>query len=247
MSILNKTIIMISISFLLIAIGFQNIDYDYNEVEYESINIKNIASVRVSEKKSELDTSLLLANINSSINSKKEKEEEFVAVELENINKEVKVIKNWRLPTEMGTITQYPNYYHTAYDITSPRGYNEAIYPVYDGVISSIYYDYAGALIVTILHDEEGKKYTSQYVHLSRVNNIHVGDSVTTNDIIGYMGASGVASGVHLHLTVVDCALYSDGNCPDLNSFFNYSRRRLNEKYYGLGYHVKMPYSWSSR
>ena len=239
---------MISVAFLLIAIGFQNMKYDYSDIEYESINIKNMASVKVSEKVQEFDTSMLLASINSSIKSdKKEKEKEFVAVELENINKEVKVIKNWRLPTEMGTIVQYPSYYHTAYDIISPRGYGEAIYPVYDGVISSIYYDYAGALIVTILHDENGKKYTSQYVHLSRTNNINVGQNVTTNDVIGYMGATGIASGVHLHLTVIDCALYSDGNCPDLNGFFNYSRRRLSEGYYGLGYHVNMPNSWSSR
>ncbi len=237
---------MISVAFLLIATGFQNMKYDYSDIEYESINIKNMASVKVSKKSKDLDTSLLLASINSSIKSDK-KEKEFVVVELENINKEVKVIKNWRLPTEIGTITQYPSYYHTAYDIISPRGYNEAIYPVYDGVISSIYYDYAGALIVTILHDEDGRKYTSQYVHLSRINNIHVGDNVTTNDVIGYMGASGIASGVHLHLTLIDCALYSDGNCPSLNGFFNYSRRRLSEGYNGLGYHINMPNSWNSR
>ena len=245
MSILKRTIIMISISFLLIALGLQNMKFDYNKFEYESINTKNMASVKVSKKSDELDTSVLLANINSSI--KENKDIEFEAVELENIYKEKKIIKYWRLPTEMGTIVQYPSYYHTAYDITSPRGYNEAIYPVYDGVISSIYYDYAGALIVTILHDEDGKKYTSQYVHLSRTNNISIGQNVTTNDIIGYMGRSGIASGVHLHITVIDCALYSDGNCPDLNGFFNYSRRRLNEGYNGLGYHINMPNSWNSR
>jgi murein DD-endopeptidase MepM/ murein hydrolase activator NlpD len=238
---------MTSIALLLIAIGIMNMDfYSNEEFKFESINTKNMAKVAISNKSDELDPTLFLTNISSSIkDTKKEKIEE---VELENINKVEVIKKNWRLPTEIGQITQYPNYYHTAYDIISPRGYSEAIYPVYDGVVSSIYYDYAGALIVTILHDVEGTKYTSQYVHLSRFQDgLHVGQNVTTNDVIGYMGASGIASGVHLHLTVVDCNLYGDGNCGDLNSFYNYARRRLNEGYYGLGVQLYVPDSWNSR
>lgn len=242
----KKIIFMIIFSFILIFIGIMNIDvYSSSEIKYETFNTKNIASVKVSNKKDEIDTSLLLTSISSSIKKNDEKVEE---VELENINKEVVVKKYWRLPTEMGTVTQYPSYYHTAYDIMSPRGYGEAIYPVYDGVVSSIYYDYAGALIVTILHDVEGVKYTSQYVHLSRFQDgLHVGQEVTTDDIIGYMGASGIASGVHLHITVVDCSLYGDGNCYDINSFYNYARRRLNEGYVGLGNHIILPVSWNNR
>ena len=155
----------------------------------------------------------------------------------------------WKLPTEMGTITQYPSYYHIAYDITSPRTYNEPIYSIARGKISSIYTDRDGALIVTVMHTFNDVNITSQYVHLSRYADIYVGKEVTENDILGYMGSTGNSTGPHLHLAVADCGLYSpgDNSCYDLNSFFNFQRKRFNEGMYGFGYYKEIPYSWNSR
>lgn len=248
---IKKVAIIISLILLVLTINIETMNvfskenYDF---EFEYINTKNIAKASVGKKK-EIDTSSLLTNIGQSVKKKvsKEKVEE---VEIPNLNKEEVKEKPlvWRLPTETGMITQYPNYYHMAYDITSYRGYGEVVYPIADGTISSIYYDNAGALIVTILHEEKGKKYTSQYVHFSRfADGIYVGQPIDTNTAIGFMGASGIATGVHLHITVLDCALYQDGNCYDLNAFYNYARQRINEGYVGLGMHVNIPYSWNSR
>ena len=156
----------------------------------------------------------------------------------------------WYLPTEVGRITQYPHYGHAAYDITSPRGTNELIFPVANGTITDIYRDPAGALVVTIFHYIDGKGYTSQYAHLSSFSpNIYIGKHVTVNDYLGRMGSTGYSTGVHLHLALVDCALYNpdDPNCRDLNSFFRYANLRVNQGYYGLGYHIFMPASWNSR
>ena len=150
----------------------------------------------------------------------------------------------------MGTISQNPHYGHVALDITSPRGSNELIFPVANGTISSIYRDGAGALIVTVLHNVNGKKYTSQYVHLSSyANGLYVGKPVTINDCLGKMGSTGYSTGVHLHLAVVDCALFdpNDPNCSDLNGFFRYGRYRLGQGYIGLGTMMNVPGSWSSR
>ena len=212
---------------------------------YESINIKNISAVNVSEKLQGVSTSL------SFLYRKDEVSYHFkgVAREQEKVTENVST-PTWHLPTEMGIISQNPHYRHMALDITSPRGSKEVIYPVYDGVISGIYTDMYGALIVTILHNINGQKYTSQYVHLSRYKEgLYVGKPVSYLDPIGWMGTTGYSTGVHLHLAVLDCALFdaNDANCKDLNGFFSYGKRRINEGYLGLGSHIIVPGSWNQR
>lgn len=140
----------------------------------------------------------------------------------------------WYLPCELGTITSNITYSHYAIDITSPRGTREAIYPIANGVISSIYNDTAGAKIITVNHTVDGKNYTSQYVHLSSyAPNLYIGKEVTVNDYLGYMGRTGIATGVHLHLAVLDCSIFNDENCKDLNSFFRYGKARLSQGFHG--------------
>ena len=76
---------------------------------------------------------------------------------------------------------------------------------------------------------------------------IYTGKYVTTNDVIGQMGRTGIATGVHLHITVVDnCALFdqNDANCKDLNSFFRYAKIRYNQGFSGLGSLIEVPNSW---
>jgi hypothetical protein len=126
----------------------------------------------------------------------------------------------------------------------------ETIHPVANGVISGIYTDSAGALIVTVLHNIDGQKYTSQYVHLSSyASGLYIGKEVTINDSLGQMGTTGNSTGVHLHITVLDCALFdsSDTNCSDLNGFFRYAKSRYSQNFYGLGNLVYVPGSWTSR
>ena len=111
-----------------------------------------------------------------------EKPEEKVEIPTEPI-----VVENpWHLPTETGIVSQYPHYGHAAYDITSPNGQNEIIFPIANGTISSIYRDNYGALIVTVRHEVDGRVYTSLYAHLSRyASDLYVGKPVTINDALG--------------------------------------------------------------
>ena len=261
----GKCIITIAIGILMIAIGLQTVHaFENNEydLEYEYVNTKDIAMVDVSKKEEIVDnslTSLLITNLNIT-----NQDDNIVEVSLDNLEVEetkmptinsIEVAKEtpkviWRLPTEMGNISQYPHYGHAAYDITSPRGSNEPIFPVANGTITNIYRDPAGALVVTILHDIDGKRYTSQYAHLSSfAKDIYIGKPVTVNDSIGRMGTTGYSTGVHLHLALVDCALYdpNDNNCRDLNGFFRYANTRVSQGYYGLGWHMYVPQSWNSR
>lgn len=248
MSIRRDRFVMIIAIFLFLFALEARIYYYYSSLDintsYESINIKNISAVDVSEKLQGVSTSL------SFLYRKDDVSYHFKEITNEKEEKTVLPSPTWHLPTEMGIISQNPHYGHMALDITSPRGSGEVIYPVYDGVISGIYTDMYGALIVTILHDINGQKYTSQYVHLSRYKEgLYVGKPVSYLDPIGWMGTTGYSTGIHLHLAVLDCALFdaNDSNCQDLNGFFKYGKKRINDGYLGLGSHIVVPGSWNQR
>lgn len=231
----------------------------YNDISFEYINTKDMATAKIADKSDTSKVSIIDSVFTGSTNSEVEEiklpnssgfqEVSFSGVR--NITPEPVAPKRvWYLPTEMGTVTQNPHYGHVALDITSPRGTNELIFPVANGTISSIYRDGAGALIVTVLHNIDGKKYTSQYVHLSSyANGLYVGKPVTINDCLGRMGSTGYSTGVHLHVTLLDCALYdpNDGNCRDLNGFFRYADRRWSQGYFGLWAVMQVPGSWNQR
>ncbi len=165
----------------------------------------------------------------------------------------------FRRPTVTGYVTQEmyykPSYSHRAVDIGSKNGRKEKIYPIADGVITSIYRDSYGALCVTIEHYNinDRKYYTSLYVHMSSyAPGIYVGQKITSNQYIGYMGDTGYAFGVHLHMEVFPCRLYnsSDKNCYRWSAYDSYAKNLMKN-----GYNVrnlitfpKGTYnSWSSR
>ena len=237
----NKGLIMISITFLVLGICFyldsNKESIDTYALNYEYVNTKDMAPVKVSTKN------------NYNALEKQDITETTLPAREDSKATDTRPTRVWYLPTETGRISQYPKYGHNAYDITSPRGSNEIIFPVANGKISGIYRDPNGALVVTVYHNINGKSYTSQYAHLSRYANIHVGQNVTINDALGYMGTTGYSTGIHLHLAVLDCHLFnpSDNNCRDLNSWFRYSNTRIRQNYYGLGVEMYVPNEWNSR
>lgn len=256
----EKTIVIISCFILLVSIIIQCRELFKNnsnyEIKYEYVNIKDMAQPKVATKNDNstiLDT--LFAKTSNQItdtifnDAPVFQEVSFPALKNTEatMNKPKKV---WYLPTQTGYITQNPHYGHVALDIGSSRGSSENIFPVANGIISGIYTDGAGAKIVTVLHNINGKKYTSQYVHLSTyASGLYVGKAVTINDSLGLMGTTGNSTGVHLHLAVLDCALFDpkDSNCSDLNGFFRYANTRLGQGYIGLGAMLYVPGSWTSR
>ena len=242
--------ITISIVLLAIAVGLRTVDayskeQDY-DIQYEYINVKDMAQVQVANK---IDNGSIIENLMNGTNQIGTIEE--VAFPSLFPNAEVNTPRAiWRLPTEIGRVTQSPHFGHAALDISSPRGSGEFIFPVANGVISGIYTDPAGALVITILHNIDGKKYTSQYAHFSSyASGLYIGKEVTVNDCLGRMGSTGYSTGVHLHLAVVDCALFdpNDYYCKDLNGFFRYANTRVTQGYLGLGSHIIVPGEWNSR
>lgn len=71
------------------------------------------------------------------------------------------------------------------------------VYAVADGVVASAARDAGYGNVVTIRHHSG---YSSRYAHLSRYGpGVRSGKRVKQNDVIGYVGATGLATGPHLH------------------------------------------------
>ena len=72
---------------------------------------------------------------------------------------------------------------------------------------------------------------------------------MTINDSLGRMGTTGYSTGVHLHIVVLDCGLFQQGDiyCSDLNGFFRFGKQRFSQGFYGLGTLKYVPGSWNSR
>lgn len=245
--IIKASMIILVIAVVLFLTKETELDSKSFSLSYKSINIKNISTVEIAEKMGYQD-----ANVYTETNkTTTEVVETPQTQEPEKVSNPVVVHQpTWRLPVERGTITSWPRYNHVALDITSPRGVYETIYPVADGVISGIYTDGYGGKVLTIHHVINGINYTSQYVHFSSyAPNLYVGKPVTVNDSIGQMGATGWATGIHLHVTVLDCSLFesTDGSCSDTGKFLRYANKRYGEGFYGLSSLMQVPYSWYSR
>ena len=245
--IIKASMIILAIAIVLFLTKETELDSKSFSLSYKSINIKNISTVEKAEKKGYQD-----ANVYTETNkTKTEVVETPQTQEPEKVSNPVVIQQpTWRLPVERGTISSWPRYNHVALDITSPRGVYETIYPVADGVISGIYTDGYGGKVLTIHHVINGINYTSQYVHFSSyAPNLYVGKPVTINDSIGQMGATGCATGIHLHVTVLDCSLFesTDGSCSDTGKFLRYANKRYAEGFYGLSSLMQVPYSWYSR
>ena len=255
--------IMKKISICLLLISFTLVYYKNNiahqeyQLQYELINTKDMAPAEVSEKKQTKNSNKtnsifqIYKQMKSGTYQQKETPIPISMPAKQNTVAALETPKRiWYLPTEMGTITSYPTASHFALDITSPRGSSEPIYPIANGTISSIYKDSAGANIVTVTHNINGQIYTSQYVHLSSyAPNLYVGKPVTINDYLGFMGQTGIATGVHLHIALLDCNIFDihDANCTTLNGFFRYGRTRYYQGFMGLQSVINVPTSWTSR
>lgn len=147
----------------------------------------------------------------------------------------------FRRPTKTGYITQEAYFkstsnYHRAVDIGSKNGKKEKIYPIADGTIISVYEDKWHALCVQMLHYNvnDGKYYTSLYVHLSSyAPGLKKGMKITSDQYIGYMGDTGKAYGIHLHLEVFPCRLYdlADSNCSSWDKYNAYAQNLVKQGY----------------
>ena len=166
----------------------------------------------------------------------------------------------FRRPTRSGYVTSEFGFrwgkLHRGLDIGSKQGSGEKIYPVANGKIIAKDFDGNGALILAIEHysSVKGKWYTSIYGHMSSyAPGMYVGRTVTSDQYIGYMGSSGYAFGVHLHMEVIPCRLFNfnDKYCSSWTSYVNYANSLANNGFKGprslIGFPKGTYNSWSTR
>lgn len=88
---------------------------------------------------------------------------------------------------------------HDAIDIAG-CGYGSNIFAAKDGVVVQSSYKYDNGEFITIDH---GNGYYSLYAHLvSGSRRVRAGDYVVKGQVIGSMGRTGAATGVHLHYAI---------------------------------------------
>ncbi len=100
-------------------------------------------------------------------------------------------------PVEVVRITQGYKFYHPGLDLDGITG--DAIKPIKNGKVVSAKsekFGYGKNVIV-----DHGSELTTLYAHLSKIS-VKKGDEVTTDTVLGEMGATGRSSGDHLHLEV---------------------------------------------
>lgn len=118
----------------------------------------------------------------------------------------------WRYPIAYGTVssvytgrsprTDWVGEHH-GIDLWNSEVYGMPVYAAAEGEVAAATWISGGGNAVYIYHNVNGKKYTSVYMHLSKIaSGIRQGVRVTTDTIIGYAGNTGGNYGAHLHFGV---------------------------------------------
>lgn len=119
----------------------------------------------------------------------------------------------WRYPLSHLTVSddytgydhQRPNIggYHHGIDLWYYGIAGAPIYPAAKGTIARIGWISGGGNAIYIYHNVNGVDYTTVYMHMSGfASGMYQGKSVTTDDVIGYVGNTGESFGAHLHFGV---------------------------------------------
>ncbi len=154
----------------------------------------------------------------------------------------------WKFPLAYGCVTSEYTGYNTRTDWSGGGGHHAIdldcvgegtkVYAAAAGTISRIaFFGSCGGNTVYISHLVNGKRYTTQYMHLLRVaDGMKVGKVVTDSTIIGYMGGYSTSvshggydyctTGAHLHFGVAEGYSAYDFNSHSINprEIFNFPR-----------------------
>ena len=160
-------------------------------------------------------------------------------------------------PITKGYVTSFIGYrwgsLHRGIDLGSPTGRGTPLYSIGYGVVTLIYTDYYGAKCIVIEYkDTKGQYYSAIYCHMDSYGaNMYVGRKVDPNTIVGYMGDTGYAFGVHLHLELWPCRYLADNNCGTWNKYVSFVASKYNQGFRGAESVINFPRStyqtWYSR
>ncbi len=110
--------------------------------------------------------------------------------------------------------------FHEGMDFSARPG--TPVYATADGTVTAAKYDGAYGNMVTVSH---GFNYVTRYAHLSKME-VKPGQSVKRGDLVGRVGATGKATGPHLHYEV---RLKGEPQNPMNYYFFDITPEQYNE------------------
>lgn len=97
-------------------------------------------------------------------------------------------------------------------------GYGSNIFAARSGTVVQSSYKYDNGEFITIDHHDG---YYSMYAHMvSGSRRVRVGDYVEKGQVIGSMGRTGAATGVHLHFSIWRGYPYRGGRALNAMSFY---------------------------
>lgn len=103
----------------------------------------------------------------------------------------------FRWPLAAFGISQYFARWHPGLDLTDPKG--TLMYPIADGKVTRVVLGYTGYGKHVVIEHADGM--SSLYAHLSQIR-VKEGEQITKDTALGSVGATGWATGNHLHLEI---------------------------------------------
>lgn len=126
----------------------------------------------------------------------------------EDTGEEIEFLGNFIRPIQKGIITNEfmgvdlgsAQKGHTGIDIGGAVG--EPIYAAADGTVIRSGFQIEAGNNVIIKHNIDGKDFVTFYGHMKETPLVKVGDKVTVNTKLGYLGATGNVTGPHVHFEI---------------------------------------------
>lgn len=104
-----------------------------------------------------------------------------------------------KAPLKEFTISQGFWVLHPAIDLSAPQG--TPVYSIEAGKVIQTEFNYWGYGNQVVVDHTNGRQ--SRYAHLSQIK-VQEGQEINQETVIGLVGATGLATGNHLHLEIID-------------------------------------------
>lgn len=132
----------------------------------------------------------------------------------------------WPVPDSTRITQGFNATTHKGIDIgaKSPGVAGNRIVAFYDGTVSRSGWSSSYGWVVYMHHVIDAVNYQSRYAHMNKQPSVSLNQKLTKGTTVGYMGATGDATGVHLHFETRRCsgACQIDNSSTPVNPISNF-------------------------
>lgn len=94
------------------------------------------------------------------------------------------------------------------------------------------------AKVLVTKHNYKGRYYYVTYAHMSSYANVKVGQYISRDTLLAYMGNTGCSTGAHLHMEISTCHWKNNGGC----TYAQYQNRLVSPSSL-----ISFPSRWNNR